>query len=293
MLLAAALVCVLLQSKSAMVPDHATGLNEYKNRNYAKAAESLERAVRTESKDSADYKESILLLGQSYYLLNRFKAAIPWLEQAAATVPTPVEISYMLGNAYLFEGDTGKAQAAFATLFAKKPGSAAAYVIAGQMMVRNELWEQAEAALAKALELDPHTPEAHYLLGIAAIARGDAERSIKEFGQEIALNPNFAMAYYRLGDAYSRTEDWDRAMPQLQRSIWLNPNYSGPYILLGKGYLKKEDYINAEGTLRSALRLDPQNASALYLLGQTLVRSGRVDEGRKLLEKSQELRREP
>jgi hypothetical protein len=37
--------------------------------------------------------------------------------------------------------------------------------------------------------------------------------------------------------------------------------------------------------------MDPQNQSAHYLLGQTLVQMGQTEEGRKMLERSQELRR--
>jgi tetratricopeptide (TPR) repeat protein len=98
------------------------------------------------------------------------------------------------------------------------------------------------------------------------------------------------MAYYKMGDAYTRREEWDRAIPFLQRAVWLNPDFSGPYILLGKAYFKKKDYADAEGMLRQAIRYDPQNYSAHYLLGQTLLQAGKADEGRKMLERSQQLR---
>ena len=49
----------------------------------------------------------------------------------------------------------------------------------------------------------------------------------------------------------------------------------------------RRDY---EGMLRQAIRMDPQNSSAHYLLGQTLMQAGRTEEGRKLLERSQQLR---
>jgi ATP-dependent RNA helicase RhlE len=42
--------------------------------------------------------------------------------------------------------------------------------------------------------------------------------------------------------------------------------------------------------LRQAIQMDPQNSSAHYLLGQTLIQAGRSDEGRKMLQRSQELR---
>jgi cytochrome c-type biogenesis protein CcmH/NrfG len=44
--------------------------------------------------------------------------------------------------------------------------------------------------------------------------------------------------------------------------------------------------------LRRALQMDPKNASAHYLLGRTLIQSGHAEEGRKLLQRWEELRKE-
>lgn len=288
----ASIALLLLLQARAPAADHARGLEYYKQRDYKQATQFFERAVAAESKDSPEYRESVLLLAQSYYLSSRFDKAVPWLEKAALAAGAGVEVSYMLGNAYVLNNEPEKAETAFAKLFGVSRGSPAAQLLTAQMMVRNELWTPAESLLERAVAQDAVLPEAHYLLGIAAIARGEIDRSVKELEKEITVNPNFAMAYYRLGDAYSRRDEVDRAIPQLQRSIWINPNYSGPYILLGKVYFKKQDYVNAEGMLRNALRLDPQNYSAHYLLGQTLIKIGRQEEARKILDKAEGLRRE-
>jgi Flp pilus assembly protein TadD len=42
--------------------------------------------------------------------------------------------------------------------------------------------------------------------------------------------------------------------------------------------------------LRQAIRMDPNNYSAHYLLGQTLMQAGKTEEGRKMLQQSQQLR---
>ena len=43
--------------------------------------------------------------------------------------------------------------------------------------------------------------------------------------------------------------------------------------------------------LRRAIEMDPNNYSAHYLLGQTLQRLGRPEEAKKILERSQQLRK--
>lgn len=259
---------------------HLTGVTLYRQQKYAEAITALEAATKTEDTGSARYKESVLLIGQSYFMLSQAPKAIPWLEKATA-VP---EANYMLGYAYLQTSQRDQAAVAFARLFSVKPDSAAAHLLAAQMMLKQEYETDAEAELAKALSNDPNLPETHYLLGEIAIYRGRVEDGITQLNAELVLNPNFSMAWYRRGDAYTRQERWDQAIPDLQRAVWLNPDFSGPYILLGRCYFKLHDFSNAEGILRRALVLDPRNHSATYLLAQTLISAGKAEEGRALLQ---------
>jgi tetratricopeptide (TPR) repeat protein len=290
------LVCLQVGSGSIAGPaaaqdTHQNALALYRQRQYAKAAEMLERTVASEPKDSDAYRESVLLLAQSYYLSGKVPQAVPWLERAAQSGVKSIEVSYMLGNAYIQTHQPSKAAGAFALMFGVEPDSAAAHLYTAQFMVRQEFEEDARKELARALEINPQIPGAHYLLGELAIFRADIDHAIDELKREIAINPNFAMAYYKIGDAYTRREQWDLAIPNLQRSIWLNPTYSGPFILLGKAYWKRGNLADAEGILRRGLALDPNNSSAHYILGQTLIQAGRAEEGKQMLKRSQELQR--
>ena len=270
---------------------HLKGVAAYSQKNYAQATQLLQQSIETEAPGGADYKESALLLGQSFYLTRSFPAAIPWLEKAATYGIRTPEVLYMLGTAYTQTAQSQKATAIFANLFGVAGDSAAGHLIAGQMLLRFEMEDASEKELVQALALNPKIPEAHFMLGEIALYRNLIDKSRQEFEAEIANNPNFSSAYYRLGDAYTRREQWPEAIAALQKSIWLNPNFSGPYILLGKSYLKTGEISNAEGALRHSIQLDPQNYSAHYLLGQLLMQSQRVTEGKQMLERSQQLRK--
>ena len=280
----------LLFLVTLLADDHSAGVEFYRQRQFAKAIESLERAVATEAPASPQYRESAVMLGQSYYLSGRMPQALDWLQKAVNEGVRTNEVFYMLGNGHIQQREPEKARAAFAAMFAVPADSAAAHLLTAQFMVRQEFEQAAEKELAAALLLDPRIPQAHYLLGQLAIYHGELDRGIDEMRKEIAINPDFAMAHYKLGDAYTRREDWDNAIPCLQRSVWLNPDYSGPYILLGKAYGKKKDLVSAEGMLRQAVKIDPANYQAHYMLGQTLIQAGKTEEGRKMLERSQQLR---
>jgi tetratricopeptide (TPR) repeat protein len=272
--------------------EHQAALAAYKQHKFPEAVAHFTEALKSEQPGTPEYDESILLLGQSYFLDSKYKNAIPWLEKATASKsPTP-EAAYMLGNACIFTQQTEKAVKAFAQLFQVSANSAAAHITTARMMLRQDVDGEAAKQAKLALEVDPRIPEAHFLLGEVAILHADIEDAITELKKEIEINPSFAMAYYRLGDAYGRREMWDEAMGPLERSVWLNPNYSAPFILLGKGYLKRKELANAEGVLRHALRLDPQNLSAHYLLGQTLMQLGKPEEAKKEMDRWKELKGE-
>lgn len=266
---------------------HQQGVELYKQQKYADAIAALQQAAKTEALGSSDYNESVLIIGQSYFMLSRAPDAIPWLEK----LPHVNEANYMLGYAYLQTSQQPQSEAAFARLFNLPLDSAAAHLMAGQMMLKKEYEAPAITEIQKAISLNPNLPEAHFLLAETEIFHGQFDVAIKDLDKELSLNPNFSMAWYRRGDAYSRQENWSAAVPDLQRAIWLNPEYSGPYILLGKCYYKQKNYSNAEGILRRGLQLDPQNFSGTYLLGQTLVGEGRTEEGRTLLQRARALQK--
>jgi tetratricopeptide (TPR) repeat protein len=273
-----------------LADDHTAGVELYKQRQFAKTIETMNRAVANEKPGTPEYRESAVILGQSYYLTSHLRESAAWLQKAVDDGIRSNEVFYMLGNCYVQQQEPLKARAAYAAMFGVPFDSASAHLLTAQFMVRLELEDFASKELATAVELDPKIPQAHYLIGIVAIFRNQIDTGIDELHKEIALNPDFAMAHYKLGDAYTRREDWDAAIPPLQRAVWLNPDYSGPYILLGKAYSKKKNLGSAEGMLRRAIKLDPMNYQAHYMLGRVLMEAGKTEEGRKMLEESQKLR---
>src|SRR5581483_7879388 len=92
---------------------HQRGVDLYKQHKYSEAIAALEQAVRNEKPDSPEYKESVLFIGQSYFMLSQGPKAIPWLEK----VPNSNEANYMLGYAYLQNKQQAESEAAFARLF--------------------------------------------------------------------------------------------------------------------------------------------------------------------------------
>jgi tetratricopeptide (TPR) repeat protein len=265
------------------------GVAHYHANHPLQAVETLAPVVAKLPEGSVERREAVQVLGLASVLAGRIAEAIPYLEQTRAWAADNAELGYVLGMAYVQTRQADKARALWAQNFGVAPDSAAAHLLAAQMMIRAELDELADAELKKALALDARLPRANFLLGQTALFRGRLDEAIALFKRELEINPGDGMAFYRLGDAYTRQLKWDEALAALRRSVWINPFYSGPYILMGKAYMKKGDTAAAEGMLRQAVSYDPNNKAAHYLLGQLLQQAGRVEEARRELEIAERL----
>jgi tetratricopeptide (TPR) repeat protein len=269
------------------------GVAYYHADDHVNAIEKLTPVVAMLAAGSIERREAVQVLGLSLYLAGRLAESVPYLEETRAWAADNLELAYVLGNVYVLTRQPDKARASFARLFHVGPDTAAAHLLAAQMMVRLEFPEQADGELKKAIEKDPRIPQARYLLGQAAIFRGQLDEARALLERELEVNPGNAMALYRLGDTFTREARWDEAIEALQKSMWLSPYFSGPYILLGKAYMKKGQPATAEGMLRRAIEYDPNNKSAHYLLGQLLQQTGRAEEATHELGIAEKLQAEP
>src|SRR5450432_4574034 len=112
-----------------LADDHSAGVELYKQRQFSKTIESLERAVATEKRGTPEYRESAVILGQSYYLSARMPEASKWLQTAVDDGVHINEVFYMLGNCYIQQREPMKSRAAFAAMFGVPFESAAAHLL--------------------------------------------------------------------------------------------------------------------------------------------------------------------
>jgi tetratricopeptide (TPR) repeat protein len=280
-----------LRTLDASVPEvrHLLGVAYYHADDHRAAIDLLAGARASLPAGSVEQREAVQVLGLCYYLTGRFAEAIPLLEETRGWASGNLELGYILGMAYIQNRQPDAARASLARTFQVEPESAAAHLVAAQLMIRLEMEPFAEAELKRALEKDPRIPRAHYLLGQMALFRGKLDEAIALTKRELSNNPGDAMALFQLGDAHLRASRVDEAIAALQKSMWVNPFYSGPYILLGRAYMKKGQPATAEGMLRRGIQYDPNNRSAHYLLGQLLQQMGRVDEAKREFEIAEKL----
>jgi tetratricopeptide (TPR) repeat protein len=272
---------------------HLLGVAYYHADDYARAIEELVPVIRKLPPGAMERREPVQVLGLCQFLTGHFGEAIPLLEETRQWASSNAELGYVLGQAYVQTRQPDRARAVFAATFGVPPESAAAHLLAAQMMTRLGFEPLAEIELKRAIDIDPALPMAHSLLGQIAIFHGRLDEGIELTEREIALNPANAMALYQLGDARVRQAKWDEGIQALQKSIWLNPYYSAPYIVLGRAYMKKGQPATAEGMLTRAIEYDPNNRSAHYLLGQLYQQIGRVEDAKRELSMAERLQDQP
>jgi Tfp pilus assembly protein PilF len=114
----------------------------------------------------------------------------------------------------------------------------------------------AKAAAQKALVSDASAPQTHYILGLIARTDNRFEDAIKEFQSVLAVDNE---------DVASN-------------------------VIIGQIYVQEKKYEQAIASFRKALADEPYNETALYNLGIVLTRTGAKEEGRRVLQKFQQLR---
>src|SRR5439155_406543 len=139
------------------------------------------------------------------------------------------------------------------------------------------------------LKLDPrHVDSLINLAGnIGDQNRQEARRLIE---RALQLDPKSPEAHFNLALLLRKGGDQKGAMEALQRAIQLDSEALEPRRQLVSVYIALEKWNETIEQCREIIRRNPKDWNTRYTFGQTLTRTGNVEEGRKELEKAQEIR---
>ncbi|HYY95125.1 MAG TPA: tetratricopeptide repeat protein, partial [Pyrinomonadaceae bacterium] len=299
-------------------------------RKYPEAAEALEAAARYHPDsqdvlvalsiayfDAGDYKKALApaaraaaldprsvgahhMLGKTRFMLGDFPASVSELEAALKLAPDDYDIAYTLGLAHLKQHELAPARQIYDRLLARLGDRPQLHIIFGRAYRETSFLPEAVEEFKKAVALDPHFPRAHYYLGLTYLLKDGASRlddAAAEFRVELDSNPEEFFANYYLGVVYVIQRKWDEAIRLLEKATRIEPNNPDPYFHLGQAYQAVERHQQAIEVLRKSIALNPelshndyQVTTAHYRLGQSLVKTGRKEEGEKELQQAAELK---
>jgi tetratricopeptide (TPR) repeat protein len=167
-------------------------------------------------------------LGSALFRKERFREALPHLEQATRLDPNDAHAHYSLGRGF---DAAGRPQDAFAEYQA-------------------------------AVRLDEAYPDAQNDLGLSLVTQGQFAAAEQRFARAIAIDPSYASGYGNLGMLYARTGRPEKAIALCERALQLDPgllqcNQTIATVLAGQGR-----FDAAIARLESLLRAEPANQDA-------------------------------
>ena len=262
------------------------GIADYRAGKLIAAEQEFAQAMTQDPKDV----ESIQMRGLTLYRLGRPADAIPYLERVRQWMPNAnADANHVLGLCYMNARRYDDARGAFAAQYGVAADSAAAYLLAGSMLMQADLPELAAQDAQKALTISPNLPSAHFMLGEVYLYKSDVAHALEQFEQERAINPASSAVYDRLGDVYTRMGQYEQAQEALTRAISLDVSSTGPFIQMGKVFLRRSDPQTAAMYLQHAEKMDPGNYVTHTLLGQAYRALGKEDEAKRELDAASQI----
>lgn len=151
--------------------------------------------------------------------------------------------------------------------------------------------EKAEEVLRHAIKVQDDNSVALIALAVCQAHARQFQDSAQTLSSAIHKFPGNYYLHYYLGTIFvtmnehqqQNPEMAEKAEKQLKDAIRLNPSYADSYFQLAKLYLHKNPKL-AEENLLTCLKKDPQHGSAEYVLGRLYLRTGRQEEGQKLVD---------
>jgi Flp pilus assembly protein TadD len=257
-------------------------------------AEAIE-AFRSSVSAKPDVFESNLNLGLTLASAGQKEEAIAALRRATELKPTahPDEghaRAWMSLGRLLAESDAAAALEAFSKTAQLTPKDPEPHLSAGEILVREKKYREAETEFRRALELDPSSSDA--VIGIANVSAEtanypQAEEMLRKY---IAGNQQNGTAHILLGRVLAAQDKNDEARQELELGLQLQPGDNVAARELASMELKARKYLPAEARLRQLALNTPNDAAVHRDLGTALLGQAKYDAAQAELIQSMKLK---
>ena len=288
-------------------------LSHRASKDYEKAEQYAEKALALNPRDV----NSLILLGNIYYEMNKYKEAIRVYGQALDLSPDNPSVLYNMGSALVKTGDEFSAIEYF-----KKAGTAdrigevayKAYSRLGVLYTERMDYLNAEKYLEQALAIRPQDAVNNYNMGIAYFKQNKTDKALEMFenaekygARDMQMMENVGEAYFslnqfdrslaaynrilltsqrnvrilsRIGDIYYRKGELDRAYDSFRRITEIEPateNARIAYLNMGNIMDDAQRYEDAIRAYQKALSISPKDAAAHHNLGIAYKHAGKPE----------------
>jgi tetratricopeptide (TPR) repeat protein len=214
-----------------------------------------------------------------------FKDALKALDRAAALDGEDLDPRIALGEIFLEKYNGAEAQAAFAGVLAANGAHPRALLGAAKRLIFDGQ-PGADSLLARALEVNPEFVGGRVLRARGYLDLEDYAGAQREVDRALAVNPSSLDALAVA--AAIRFLDGNKAAYEAlrERAHALNPHDAEFYATMAEVAARIRFYLLAADFARQGVEADSTSSRARSLLGMNLLRLGRIDDGKRSLERA-------
>ncbi|MDP4213183.1 MAG: tetratricopeptide repeat protein [Bacteroidota bacterium] len=271
------------------------GLSKFHVLSYNDAIIDWEMAGKLRPKEPMTYK----LVGDAYYMLNRFSIAGTWYEnslQVSKRDKITLEASVLAdlynnyGKSAFATGDYPHALELFKNAIRNRKLFAEAFYNRGNTYLQLNQLNDAQEDISTAIDLQHDHIQWNYTLGLVLRQRQDFYGAIRQFSTVIkydSLN-ELPLAYYKRGECRYRLSDFREALGDYTKSYKHYDEIQTPHFIdeLGAIYLQLGKTDSAQIFFDKMLKRDSTDADAWYGMGCAYIQQNHKDNALVCFEKA-------
>ncbi len=188
------------------------------------------------------------------------------------------------GHAFLEEGLTDSALAAFGMALEADPDLFDAHMGMGHVYHQHEQYELAARAYKRATHITPNSFDAWYHHGWMVHLAGDLLQAVDSYLRALSIMPDNFEANHNLAGAYLQLGRPDDALPYAKRATEISPLDQSAWSNLATTHSVLEQHEQAVEAYREAVELGEMAQPILLGLANELIRLGRYDQAINVLD---------
>lgn len=156
----------------------------------------------------------------------------------------------------------------------------------GEILVEMNRLDDATDALALAIEVDSSNIRSYLTLGRISVLSHSLEEAIAFYKRALAYDPNSIEAFMGIGMVYLRGKLYDQAIAWMIESVKRDRNNQKAIVALTQACLQNPLIKQSIAAMENAMEWVGDHPTFMMALGQLYLRDGRIEEGRKLLDRA-------
>jgi len=267
------------------------GLALFKDGQYKEAVPIFTALLRSEPPSSPEKQRLDVLVGMSHYGLAEYRAAVPYLKQAADRDTQNLPLLLTLAHSCLLSKQYPCVLDAYHRIIAHNAESAEADMLVGEALDEMKDTSGATREFRAAVQANPKEPNAHFGLGYLLWTQLQYQEAAQEFQAELENTPDHPKAMLYLADSDLKLNRSEDARPLLERVVSIEPTNSMGRLDLGIVYAEADLEENALNEFKAAAALTPDDVNIHMWLGRVYRSMGKSGAARTEFDKAKNLKR--